>query len=129
MTNERLSISELARATEVSTHTLRYYEKIGLMPAVERTLSGGHRRYSRRYVGWVRFLRRLRAAGMPVNVLRQYVEALNRDEEGSWPARRKILVTHRDEVAQQIERLQDHLMALDRKLEKGCDPGRELPGD
>ncbi len=125
MTKEPLSISELAREADISTHTLRYYERIGLMPETERTVVGRHRRYSQRYVGWIRFLRRLRATGMPIRMVRQYVALIDRGEEESWDARRRILADHREDVARQIKELQSHLVSLDRKLDRGCSPNRE----
>src|SRR5215813_10093509 len=57
-----MTIREFCRTTNLSAHTLRYYERAGIMPRVERTTSG-HRRYTARHILWVQFLRRLRDAG------------------------------------------------------------------
>jgi len=71
-----MSIQEFSRVTGLSSHTLRYYEGAGLMPRVERNASG-HRRYSERHEGWVRFLRHLRLAGMSIATIRRYVALLD----------------------------------------------------
>ena len=120
----RFSVSDIARETGVSAHTLRYYERIGLLPEVERAASSGHRRYHERHVHWIRFLRRLRSAGMPIATMRRYV-ALAQAGDASRPERMAILEAHRNEVARQIEELQAHLDVLDRKLKTGCSPRRE----
>jgi len=124
MMNEFMSIGELAKATDVSPHTLRYYEKIDLMPNVERTEHGSRRLYGPRFIHWVKFLRRLRAAGMPIKTIRKYVACFNLENEG-WPQRREILNSHKEQVEAKIAELQDHLKHINEKLALGCDPGRE----
>jgi len=122
---EKLTISDLADRTGVSAHTLRYYETAGLLPEVDRAPSSGHRRYAPWHERWVRFLRKLRSAGMPVRQMREYVTAYLDGEEASWPRRRTILAEHRERVAARIAELEAHLAVLDRKLARGCDPSLE----
>ena len=123
-TDYRLTISDLARETGVTPHTLRYYERLGLIPEVERSGEGRHRRYSRRHVGWIRFLRRLRSAEMPIKKLRQYVALMN-DGEATAGERLTLLAAHREDVAAKIGELAAHLEILDGKLQRGCGPHRE----
>jgi len=64
MTSDELTISEAAERTGLTRHTLRYYERDGLMLGVGRAGSG-HRRYSERDLGWIELITKLRATGMP----------------------------------------------------------------
>ena len=123
--SETLSISELADLTGVSTHTLRYYEKEGLVPLVGRTPSGRHRCYTQRHVGWIKFLRRLRRTEMPIADLREYVALLERGEGETMAPRMEILARHRQRVVERIVEMQATLAVLDDKIQKGCGPRRE----
>ncbi|HWA58691.1 MAG TPA: MerR family transcriptional regulator [Gemmatimonadales bacterium] len=118
-----MTIAELATVTGVSAHTLRYYERAGLVPLVERDPSSGHRRYSRGHVGWIEFLRNLRTAGMPVREMRAYARLVARGD-GTWPQRQAMLKAHRAHVDAMIRRLQAHRRVLDRKVRAGCAPPR-----
>ena len=117
-----LTIGDLSEATGVSTHTLRYYEGLGLIPQVRRAGSGNHRRYARRHIGWIAFLRRLRDARMPLPELQEYVALLEKGEEESLPERMAILARHRERIVRDIEDLTELLEVLDRKLGHGCKP-------
>src|SRR5262245_47496939 len=115
-----MRIDEMCRAADVSAHTLRYYERAGLMPRVERN-SSGHRRYSDRHALWVRFLRHLRMAGMSIATIRRYTSLLDQGSAGD--ARRMALLReHREDVIARLAELQRHLAALDQKLRIGCGP-------
>ena len=116
-----MTITELADATGVSAHTLRYYEKVGLIPLVERDASSGHRRYRAGHAQWIAFLRNLRACGMPIRDIRAYARLVAKGDS-TWPARQSMLAAHRDRVAATIETLQKHRAMLDRKLRAGCAP-------
>ena len=72
-----MTIAELADATGVSAHTLRYYEKMGLVPLVERDASSGHRRYRAGHAQWIAFLRNLARVGCPF--------ATSAPTPDSWP--------------------------------------------
>jgi DNA-binding transcriptional MerR regulator len=116
-----MTIAELASATGVSAHTLRYYERAGLVPLVKRDPSSGHRRYGPGHVTWIAFLRNLRAAGMPVREMRTYARLVSRGD-ATWPERRAMLTAHRARVDATIRRLQAHRRLLDQKLRAGCAP-------
>ena len=110
-----LSIAEAADATGLTTHTLRYYERDGLLlDAVDRA-SSGHRRYSEDDVGWIRMITRLRATGMPIREVRQYAD-LVRAGDGNEAERLQLLVAHRDRVRQQLAEVATHLEAIEYKI-------------
>ena len=79
-----LSIAEASEATGLSAHTLRYYERAGLLEPVDRN-EGGHRRYRESDVEWVRFLTKLRATGMPIRDVRRYAELMKAGDGTTIP--------------------------------------------
>jgi DNA-binding transcriptional MerR regulator len=111
----RHSISEVAAASGLTTHTLRWYERIGLLDPIDRSYSG-QRRYSDADLNRLGFLNRLRLTGMPVAGMLRYVE-LARAGEQTVEARREILVEHREEVRQKIADLHATLAVLDYKID------------
>jgi DNA-binding transcriptional MerR regulator len=111
-----LTIAEAAAATGLSPHTLRYYERDGLLlDAVERAASG-HRRYTERDLGWLHLLTRLRATGMPIREIREYAD-LVRQGEGTEPQRLALLQAHRDAVRAQLAEAAEHLAAIEMKID------------
>ena len=117
-----MTITELAQATGLSKHTLRYYERMGLVPLVQRDPSSGHRRYSSGHPQWISFLRNLRACGMPIREVRAYARLVARGDS-TWPARQTILASLRTRVVAAIATLPRHRAMLDEKLRAGCAPG------
>lgn len=115
MTDDALTIQQVAAATGLSGHTLRYYERIGLIAPVQRA-ENGHRRYSAGDVGWIDFLMRLRATGMPISQMQQYAE-LQRQGEHTLAARLDLLKQHRDAVLEQIAGLEDNLSVIEYKID------------
>jgi DNA-binding transcriptional MerR regulator len=109
-----LTIREVAAATGTTTHTLRYYERIGLMCDVPRTASG-HRRYGPREMEWIEFLTRMHDAGMSIQRMLVYAR-LFRAGEATIPERRRLLAEHRGELASRLARLSDSLALIDAKL-------------
>ena len=120
-----MTITDLADATGVSKHTLRYYERMGLVPLVQRDPSSGHRRYSGGHAGWIVFVRDLRACGMPIREIRAYARLVAKGDS-TWPARQAMLAAHRARVVENIETLRKHRTLLDRKLRAGCAPSSLL---
>ena len=116
-----MTIAELSDATGVTRHTLRYYERMGLVPLVDRDHRSGHRRYSPDHARWVTFLRNLRQAGMPIRHMRTYARLVARGAS-SWPERKRILAEHRQRVDETITLLRKHRRLLDQKLAAGCAP-------
>ncbi len=111
---DELTISDVAEHTGLSNHTLRYYERAGLLLEVERNGSG-HRRYSAQDVEWVTLVTKLRATGMPIRLIRRYAE-LVRAGEGNERERLAILEAHRAEVVAKIDELQHNLELIDYKV-------------
>jgi DNA-binding transcriptional MerR regulator len=116
VTADALSISDAAQLTGLSAHTLRYYERAGLMlDPVERAPST-HRRYSEDEIRWVTLLTKLRATGMPIRRIREYAE-LVRAGEGNEAERLALLETHREAVLEQLDAIRRNLEAIDLKIE------------
>ena len=116
-----MTISDLARSTGVSKHTLRYYERAGLIPFVGRHPSSGHRLYTPQHSQWVTFIRNLRATGMPIRELRAYCGLVSKGDH-TWPDRKAILAAHRSRVVGMIALLEEQREVLDAKLVLGCAP-------
>jgi DNA-binding transcriptional MerR regulator len=116
-----MTISELAQSTGVSKHTLRYYERVGLIPLVARHSSSGHRVYMSAHPSWVTFIRNLRATGMPIRELRAYSRLISKGDH-TWPDRKILLAAHRSRVVAMIALLEEQRDALDEKLALGCAP-------
>ncbi len=110
-----LTIAETAERTGLTAHTLRYYERDGLMLSVDRSASG-HRRYDEGDLEWIGMISRLRRTGMPIRDVRRYAE-LVRAGDGTEAERMDILQRHRGLVRAQLEETQHHLELIDRKIE------------
>jgi len=115
VTGSGVTISRAAELTGLSTDTLRYYERDGLMLEPVARSSTGHRRYTERDLEWIRLVTRLRATGMPIRDVRRYAE-LVRAGGGTERARLELLVAHRTKVLAQLEEVQGHLEAIDDKI-------------
>jgi DNA-binding transcriptional MerR regulator len=113
---EGLSIAEAARRTGVSVHTLRYYERAGLVvTAVDRT-AGGRRRYHRLDLDWIVICTRLRATGMPIRTIRRYAELVSAGP-GNEQERLALLEAHRAEVTARLARTRENLKLIDHKID------------
>ena len=125
-----LSIAEVAERTGLTAHTLRYYERDGLMLGVGRNGSG-HRAYTEGDLGWITLITRLRSTGMPIREIRRYAEMV-RSGAGNESARLALLRAHRDRVRAQLAETAAHLEAIEFKVDYyeaavgGCDPDAEL---
>lgn len=109
-----MKISELARRTGLNAHTIRYYERIGLLPPPDKSASG-HRDYDHSILSWIDFLGRLKATGMPLREMQHYAE-LRLQGEGTEAARQALLERHRLRVRTNLAALQENLLVLDRKI-------------
>ncbi|MER6692780.1 MerR family transcriptional regulator [Streptomyces minutiscleroticus] len=116
------TISEVAAFTGLTAHTLRWYERIGLMPHIDRSHTG-QRRYSNRDLDWLGFVGKLRLTGMPVADMVRYAE-LVRAGEHTYGDRRELLEATRRDVLTRIAELQDTLAVLDFKIGFYADAGR-----
>ncbi|MFJ8127466.1 MerR family transcriptional regulator [Streptomyces hydrogenans] len=112
---DRYTISEVAALTGLTAHTLRWYERIGLMPHVDRSHTG-QRRFTERDLGWLAFVGKLRLTGMPVADMVRYAE-LVREGDHTHAERRALLEETRRDVLTRIAELQDTLAVLDLKID------------
>ena len=111
---DRYTISEVAAWTGLTAHTLRWYERIGLMPHVDRSHTG-QRRFTNRDLRWLAFVGKLRLTGMPVASMVRYAE-LVREGDHTFAERRELLETTRRDVVSRMAELQDTLAVLDIKI-------------
>jgi DNA-binding transcriptional MerR regulator len=110
-----MTIAEAARRTGVSVHTLRYYERAGLVvTTVERT-DGGRRRYQQQDLYWISICTKLRATGMPIRTIRRYAQLVS-EGPGNEQERLALLEAHRAEVTAKIAELQENLQLIERKI-------------
>ncbi len=113
---EAFTIAEAATRTGLSTHTLRYYERIGALREPPERAPSGHRRYTERDLSWIALLTRLRATGMPIATMLRYAE-LARRGTATTAERKALLLAHRAEVASRVEQLHADLAMIDHKIE------------
>jgi len=108
------SIGKFAEVTGLSPHTLRYYEKEGLI-SVKRG-RGGQRYYSEADLKWVDFIKRLKDTGMPIKEIKVYA-AYRAEGEGSLNQRMAMLESHRKHILAELAKWREHLKCMDRKVE------------
>jgi len=98
----------------MTAHTLRYYERVGLIQPVGRA-SNGHRRYSEADEAWIHFLHCMRATNMPIREMQRYA-TLRELGDATSLERRKILEDHQAGIAAQIVELQQAHALLTHKI-------------
>jgi DNA-binding transcriptional MerR regulator len=111
-----MTITEVSRKYGLTADTLRYYERIGLIPTVGRT-PGGIRNYSENDCGWIDFIKCMRNAGVQVEALVEYVRLFQQGDSTSGE-RKRILIRERERISKQLSELRDVLTRLDGKIEK-----------
>ncbi len=111
-----MTIAEVAKKYDISADTLRYYERIGLLPAVRRNKSG-IRDYSETDCSWVEFIKCMRGAGLPIEVLIEYI-SLYQMGDSTVEARKELLIEERNNLVERIEEMQKTLERLNYKIEK-----------
>jgi DNA-binding transcriptional MerR regulator len=111
---DRYTISEVAEFTGLSAHTLRWYERIGLMPRIDRSHTG-QRRFSNRDLDWLTFVTKLRLTGMPVADMVRYAELVH-EGDSTFAARQELLESTRRDVLTRIGQLRDTVAVLDHKI-------------
>jgi DNA-binding transcriptional MerR regulator len=109
------TIRTMAARCGMTTHTLRYYERVGLIQPVGRARNG-HRRYSDADEAWLNFLHCMRATNMPIREMQRYAALRERGDDSSLD-RRKILEDHRATIAAQIVALEKAHALLNHKIE------------
>ncbi|MEV0791867.1 MerR family transcriptional regulator [Kribbella sp. NPDC050459] len=110
---EQLSIAEASELTGLTPHTLRYYERIGLLDV--RRDAAGYRSYDERAMARIVFISRLRASGMPIGTISHYLD-LVLEGEHTAPQRLALMQEHRDRIQRQLHDLQLALAVTDYKI-------------
>ena len=120
-----LSIAEVARRTGVSVHTLRYYERAGLVITTVHRNHSGRRRYQAEDLKWISICTKLRATGMP-RTIKRYAQLVSAGP-GNEAERLALLEAHRAEVTAKLAELQENLKLIDHKID--VYQGRLAAGD
>jgi DNA-binding transcriptional MerR regulator len=110
-----MKISEVSELHDITPDTLRYYERIGLLPPVNRNDSG-IREYNEIDLRRVEFVKCMRRAGLPIDVLIEYVNLVQQGDD-TVDARKEILAEQREQLAAKITEMQEVLDLLDYKIE------------
>ena len=111
-----MTIAEVSRKYDISADTLRYYERIGLIPPVPRT-RGGLRDYGEESCGWIQLMKCMRAAGVPIEALIEYVD-LFQQGDATLDARKALLVEQRDQLVSRMAEMQASLDLLNQKIDR-----------
>jgi len=109
-----MKIKEVSEKFDISADTLRYYEKIGLIPAIARN-KNGIRTYTEADLQTIEFVKCMRAAGLPIEVLINYL-TLYKAGTDTVKKRKAILQDERDKLALKITIMQTTLDRLDKKI-------------
>jgi DNA-binding transcriptional MerR regulator len=110
-----MTIAEVSEKYDLSADTLRYYERVGLIPRVNRSQSG-IRDYTEEDCNWVEFIKCMRSAGLPIEVLIDYV-GLFKQGDASIEARKELLIEQRRQLIARMEDMQKTLDRLNHKIE------------
>ena len=111
-----MTIAEVSRKYDISAATLRYYERIGLIPPVPRT-RGGLRDYGEESCGWIQLMKCMRAAGVQIEALIEYVD-LFQQGDATLDARKALLVEQRDQLVSRMAEMQASLDLLNQKIDR-----------
>ena len=111
-----MTIAEVSRKYDISADTLRYYERIGLIPPVPRT-RGGLRDYGEESCGWIQLMKCMRAAGVQIEALIEYVD-LFQQGDATLDARKALLVEQRDQLVSRMAEMQASLDLLNQKIDR-----------
>ncbi|EOT29235.1 MerR family transcriptional regulator [Enterococcus saccharolyticus] len=114
-TANTLTIKEVSEKYAITINTLRYYERIGLLPKVQRNNSG-YRVYSEYDENWIFYIKSMRDAGMSIETLIEYVTLFQQGIQ-TIPTRKELLLEQRKELAERIASMQEVLDRLDKKID------------
>lgn len=112
--SEKMTISEVSKKFNVSEDTLRYYEKIGLLPKVKRN-KNGIREYTEEDCKWIAFIKCMREAGVSIEALIRYVKLFHEGEHTA-EERKQILIEQREILLKQLDKIQRALERLNHKI-------------
>lgn len=109
-----MTIKEVSEKFDISQDTLRYYERVGMIPPVTRTASG-IRDYQEKDLGWVELAKCMRSAGLPVEAMIEYVK-LTQEGDFTIPARLQLLTEQRETLLEQKAKIDATLERLNYKI-------------
>ena len=109
-----MTIAEVSKKYDISADTLRYYERVGMIPPVARTASG-IRDYQDSDLGWVGLAKCMRSAGLPVEAMIEYVR-LYQEGDSTIPARLQLLLEQRQSLLEQKKKIDETLDRLNYKI-------------
>jgi DNA-binding transcriptional MerR regulator len=110
-----MTIAEVSKIFDLSQDTLRYYERIGLIPSINRN-KGGIRDYTEEDCKWIEFIKCMRNAGLPIEVLIEYLKLFQQGDV-TIEARKQLLTEQREQLRIKMEAMQKTLERLDYKIE------------
>jgi len=110
-----VTITEVSRKFDISQDTLRYYERVGLIPRVKRNKSG-IRNYTEEDCNWVEFIKCLRGAGLSIEVLIEYVRLFLEGDDETVEARKELLIEQRRQLILRMEEMERTLERMDYKI-------------
>ncbi|MGX5736153.1 MerR family transcriptional regulator [Bosea thiooxidans] len=119
-----MKIGELARRSGLTAHTIRYYERIGLLPYADRDRSS-QRDYDASILTWIEFLGKLKTTGMPIREMLRYA-ALRELGSETDAQRRALLERHREQVRARVAELNACLLVLDTKIDGYADSEKRI---
>ncbi|WP_341636694.1 MerR family transcriptional regulator [Staphylococcus casei] len=108
-------ISEVSQKMDISIDTLRYYEKIGIIPQIART-NGGVRNYTEDDLNWINLAKCMRQSGLSIEALAHYLELFQQGED-TQAERLAILSEQRETVLNTIQQMKDTLELLNKKID------------
>ena len=110
-----MTIAEVSKKYDITADTLRYYERIGLLPPVPRT-QGGFRDYDEESCRWIELMKCMRSAGVQIDALIEYVR-LFRQGDATAAQRKALLEQQRDQLTVRMEEMQSSLDRLNDKID------------
>lgn len=111
-----MTIKEVSEKFGISQDTLRYYERVGMIPHVTRT-AGGIRNYQESDLGWVEMALCMRSAGLPIEAMIEYVRLFQEGDE-TIPARLQLLLDQREALIEQQAQIDSTLKRLNYKISR-----------
>lgn len=108
------TIKEISEKTGITPYTLRFYEREGILPSVKRD-SSGNRLYDEESMDWLNFILALRATGMPLSEIRQYVD-LYQEGESTLKIRKQMMLKHKEKVEKDLSETIKYLEQINYKL-------------
>lgn len=111
-----MRIADVSKKFDISQDTLRYYERIGLIPSVNRNESG-IRDYSEDDCRWVEFVKCMRGAGLQIEVLNEYLDLFQKGDS-TIEARKELLIEQRNLLAEKMEEIKATVERLDNKIDR-----------